>query len=281
VNLIGQRFAIPAWRAVVLARGLGKRMREADAAAVLDPAQAAAANTGLKAMLPVGSGRPLLDYILSGLADAGFTEVCLVLAPDADMVRERYGPHGSVRPTRIRLMFAVQQKPTGTAEALLAAEPLLAGAPFVVLNGDNYYPIEVMRQLRQMPVPALPAFDAAALVAGGIPEERIAEFATLDIAPDGHLRAIREKPGPGAALAPGARISMNLWLLDKEIFRACREVPLSRRNERELPEAVEWAVARHGITYHTFAVAAPVLDLSRRGDVAAVSAALAGVEVIL
>lgn len=274
-----EKFTIPAWRAVVLARGLGKRMQAADEAALLDPAQAAAANTGLKSMMPVGSGRPLLDYILSGLADAGFSEVCLVLPPDAGMIRERYGPTGPVRPTRIRLMYAVQQKPTGTAEALLSAEPLLAGAPFVVLNADNYYPVEVMRQLRQMPVPALPAFDAQALVDGGIPAERIAQFATLDIAQDGHLRSIREKPG--TALEPGTRVSMNLWLLDKEIFRACREVPLSRRNERELPEAVEWAIGRHGITYHTFPAAAPVLDLSCRGDVAAVSAALAGVEVNL
>ena len=92
---------------------------------------------------------------------------------------------------------------------------------------------------------------------------------------------IREKPLEGAAVQPGTRVSMNLWLLDKEIFRACREVPLSRRNEHELPEAVQWAIARHGVTCRTFPVAATVLDLSRRGDIAAVSAALAGVEVNL
>ncbi len=274
-----ERFTIPAWRAVVLARGLGSRMRAADDAAVLDPAQAAAAATGMKTMMPVGSGRPFLDYVLSGLADAGFTEVCLVLAPDADIVRERYGPHGSARPARLRLMYAVQQKPNGTAEGLLAAEPLLAGAPFVVLDGSRYYPVEVMRQLRQMPAPALPAFSAQGLVEGGMPPERVAGCATLDIAEDGHVRAIRQQAGIGSTVQPGAQVSMDLWLLDKEIVRACREVPLSRRNEREVPEAVEWAIARHGVTYHTFPVAAPVLELSRRGDVAGVSAALAGIEV--
>ena len=56
-------------RAVVLARGLGKRMRAADATAVLDPAQAAAADAGMKAMIPIGAaGHPFLDYVLSGLA---------------------------------------------------------------------------------------------------------------------------------------------------------------------------------------------------------------------
>ena len=276
------RMPIIATRAVVLARGLGKRMRAADPAAVLDPAQAAAADEGMKAMIPIGAaGHPFLDYVLSGLADAGFTQAYVVIGPEHEAIRERYGTYGPVRPARIRVVCAVQQKATGTAEAILAAEPLVAGAPFVVLNGDNYYPLEVLRQLREMPVPALPAFSARALVAGGIPVERIAEYATLDIAEDGHLRAIREKPEGGSGIESGVRVSMNPWLLDKEIFRAVREVPLSRRNERELPEAVQWAIGRQGITYHTFPTNARVLDLSRRADVAAMSAALAGVEVSL
>ncbi len=280
MSTIGQRAPLPTTRAVVLARGLGTRMRAADGEAVLDPAQAAAADAGMKGMVPV-AGRPFLDYVLSGLADAGFTEVCLVIGPEHEAVRARYAPYGPGRPRRIRIGFAIQPQANGTAGAVLAAEPLLAGAPFVVLNADNYYPAEVMRHLRARAPPALPAFSARALVAGGMPVERIASFATLDIAEDGRLRAIREKPGPGLGIESGARVSMNLWLFDQAIFRACREVPLSRRNERELPEAVQWAIARHGITYHTFPTSGRVLDMSRRGDIAAVSAALADVEVSL
>ena len=54
---------------MILARGLGSRMRRAEAGVTLDATQEVMAGTGLKAMIPVG--RPLLDYILSGLA-AGF-----------------------------------------------------------------------------------------------------------------------------------------------------------------------------------------------------------------
>lgn len=270
-----------ATRAVILARGLGTRMRAADASATLDLAQATMADAGMKSMVPVAGGRPFLDYILSGLADAGFTEAILVIAPDHDVVRQRYGPYGEAKPTRLRVMYAVQPRPSGTADAVLAAEMLTTGGPFVVLNGDNYYPVPVLSQLRQMPAPALPAFEVAALVAGGIAAERIASFATLDIAEDGTLRGLREKPGDAAAIEPDARVSMNVWLFDKNIFQACREVPLSRRNERELPEAVDWAVKRLAATVRTFPVAAPVLDLSRRADVGAVSEALAGVEVRL
>ncbi len=223
----------------------------------------------------------MLDYILSGLADAGFTEAILVIAPDHDVVRQRYGPYGAAKPSRIRVMYAVQTRASGTADAVLAAEMLVAGGPFVVLNGDNYYPVSVMAELRNATAPALPAFDAAALVEGGIPAERIASYATLDLAEDGTLRGLNEKPGEGTPLVPGARISMNIWLFDRTIFQACREVPISRRGERELPEAVDWAVKRLGVTFRTFPVAAPVLDLGQRADVAAVSEKLAGIEVAL
>ena len=75
-------------RAVVMARGLGTRMRAGADAAALDPAQAAAADAGLKAMMPFG--RPFLDFVLHDLAEAGIREVALVLGPEHDVVREYY-----------------------------------------------------------------------------------------------------------------------------------------------------------------------------------------------
>ena len=39
---------------VILARGLGTRMRKSDPAVALDPTLAAAADSGVKAMIPIG-----------------------------------------------------------------------------------------------------------------------------------------------------------------------------------------------------------------------------------
>ena len=106
-------------RAVVLARGLGTRMREADPDATLSEEQQRAADAGLKPMMRV-NGRPFLDYVLSALADAGLTEVALVVAPDHEEVRRYYA--AIAPPSRIRLDYVVQHEPRGTANALLAAE---------------------------------------------------------------------------------------------------------------------------------------------------------------
>src|SRR5262245_57955777 len=113
-------------KAVILARGLGTRMRRYDDAARVDPSQSAVADTGVKAMIPIG--RPFLDYILSSLADAGYRDVCLVIGPEHQVVREYYT--AKAPPRRTRVSFAVQEKPLGTADAVLAAEEFAVGEDF-------------------------------------------------------------------------------------------------------------------------------------------------------
>ena len=51
------------YKAVVLARGLGTRMRREDGRAALNPRQEEVAATGVKALIPLE--RPFLDYVLS------------------------------------------------------------------------------------------------------------------------------------------------------------------------------------------------------------------------
>jgi glucose-1-phosphate thymidylyltransferase len=260
-----------------MARGLGTRMRRADDGAALDAAQARAADAGMKGMIPIG--RPFLDYLLSALADAGFRDACLVIGPEHDAVREHFARHP---PRRVRLHFAVQARPLGTADAVLAAEAFAAGEPFVALNADNYYPVAVLAALRAARAPALPGFDRETLVRdGNVPPERVAAFALLDVRPDGTLRRIVEKPDAATvrAMGPAAPVSMNCWLLDAAVFEACRRVPPSPRGELELPHAVQWLVDERGARVTVLPVRAGVLDLSSRADVPAVAARLAGVMV--
>jgi dTDP-glucose pyrophosphorylase len=111
----------------------------------------------------------------------------------------------------------------------------------------------------------------------GLSLERIGTFALLEIDAAGVLTRIVEKPGVEAMRAAGsdALVSMNIWRFDERIYPFCRDVPLSARAERELPQAVGLAIAQ-GMAFDVFPVQGPVLDLSSRADVAAVSQALEG-----
>lgn len=253
-------------------------MRAASSDAGLDAAQSAAADAGLKAMIPID--RPFLDYALSSFADAGLREVCLVIGPEHHAIREYYA---NVRTSRLRIDFAIQDKPIGTADAVLASRDFVGDDNFLVVNADNYYPAAILAELRRQPPPALPAFSRAGLLRDGqIPAERIAKYALLDIDAVGVLRRIVEKPTEQEAVTRAtAAVSMNCWLFDSRIFEACRRVPKSARGEHELPLAVQFAIEHLGLRVHTFAADAPVLDLSQRDDIESVTARLRGVPVEL
>jgi glucose-1-phosphate thymidylyltransferase len=265
-------------KTVVLAAGRGSRMQKAGASDGLTAEQAAMADAGLKAMMPFG-GRPFLDYVLSAIVDAGGSEVCLVVAPGHNLVREYYTV--TRPPRRIRLDFAVQHEPRGTADALLAAESFVGGDACLVMNSDNYYPTDVLRTLAALDDQGLPAFSREGLLRDGMVEPtRVRDYALVRIRPDGTLEDIVEKPDPATASAMGhdAFVSMNVWRLDARIFEACRRVPPSRRGELELPTAVRFAIRQMQMRFLAFRVDAAVLDLSRRADVPAVARRLAALE---
>ena len=219
--------------------------------------------------------------MLASLADAGLTRAGLVVAPDHRPIAAHYAAHP---PARLSLDFIVQPEPLGTADAVVAAESWTEGHPFLVMNGDNLYPVRALADLASIDEPGLPAFAADDLVrTSNIPEGRIRAFALIEVDEHGYLTGIVEKPEaiPPDALPPegGSHglVSMNCWRFDARIFDACRDVPRSARGEYELPEAVGLAV-RRGIRLRAIPAAGPVLDLSLRADAADVERRLAGVE---
>lgn len=261
-------------KAVILARGLGTRMRRAEPGASLEGAQASAADAGIKALMPFE--RPFLDYALSGLADAGCAEACLVIGPEHGALRERY--EAQAPPRRIRVRYAVQERPLGTADALLAARSLVEGGDFLVLNGDNLYPTAALRALLALDGPGTVLFERDALVArSNIPPERVNAFALCGVDAQGSLATIVEKPDAAEAEALGrdALVSMSCWRLPSAVFPFCDSVALSARGERELTQAIGDAV-RAGLRLAVIRSSDGVLDLSSRADVAAVAERLRG-----
>ncbi len=267
-------------KAVILARGLGTRMRRRDAVGQLNPVQAEMADSGLKAMIPVG--RPFMDYVLTGLADAGYREVCLVVGPEHELVRDYYTR--TCIPTRLRMSFAVQPEPLGTADALAAARDFTGNQNFLMLNSDNYYPTPACWALRCLAVPAIAAFESRSLSAlGNIDPGRTRRFAVVTADEDGYLLHITEKPEEAKLRTLDSKIwvSMNCWCFGPSIFQACAAIAPSPRGELELPDAVQYAIDRLGERFCLLTFHAGVLDLSSRSDIAAVALRLKGMVVNL
>ena len=264
-------------KAVILAAGRGTRMRRASEGAGLDETQARVADSGVKGMIPVG--RPFLDYVISALVEAGYRDVCLVVGPDHEGIRDYYSREAV--PTRIGVTFAVQREPLGTADAVAAAEAFAAGEQFLVINSDNYYPAFVLQAVGALRGAGLAGFERASLVGeGNIDDERASRYAVLDVGPDDALLDIVEKPDVErwARTPTDALISMNCWRFGPSIFEAARRIGPSPRGEYELTDAVKDAM-RHGERFTVVRVRAGVLDLSQRSDILSVTRRLSAVEV--
>lgn len=252
-------------------------MRQHDARAVLSDAQSEAAAAGVKGMISIG--RPFLDYIISALADAGITEVCLVIGPEHQQVRDYYAHE--VKRSRVRVRIAIQEKPLGTADAVAAAEAFAAGEHILVVNSDNYYPIHTLRALRELGSAGVAVFERDALVRlSNIDADRIAKFSVVRTDANGNLAQIVEKPDAATIASLGGEvfIGMNSWSLPPEIYRACRSIPPSVRGELEIQDAVQYAIDHLGIAFRVLPFHDGVLDMSSRGDIASVAERLAGVE---
>ena len=266
-------------KAVILARGLGTRMRRQDEEVALDAQQRAAADSGQKAMIRFG--RPFLDYVLADLAEAGYRRICLVIGPEHQEIRDYYS---ALKTKRLTVDFAIQQEPRGTADAVAAAEAFGGGDHFLVINSDNLYPKEALEALRALPGAGAALFEQESLIAGGnFTRERVLRFAVGKIDAQGLLERIIEKPDEAtlAALPRPVYLSMNCWRFGPAIFQACRSIELSPRGEYEVTDAVQYAIDILGEQMHVAKISAPVLDLTSRRDIAALAGRLAGKEVNL
>ena len=134
---------------VVLAAGMGSRYG------------------GLKQIDPVGcQGEAILDYSIYDAHRAGFETVVIVIK---EAIREDFlatvGKRLAKAPVEIR--YAYQEldalpegysvpegrvKPWGTSHAVLCAAKAIDGAPFAVINADDYYGASAYQVIYDYPV---------------------------------------------------------------------------------------------------------------------------------
>lgn len=270
-------------KAVILARGLGTRMQREVEGVQLDETTRAWANKGMKAMIPI-AGRPFVDYVVENCRRAGFTEICFVVAPDNDVIREHYAAHAE-RLKPVTIHFANQLEPKGTADAVDAAKEFVGEESFVMLNCDNLYPVSDLLALRAVEegTNALPGYDREQLIAkSNIPPDRIARFAVVDVDEQWNLKRIVEKPDNPEDYAVNGKVfvSMNVFRFTPDIFAACEKIePHPQRGEYELPSAVQYLIDHRLAPFKVIPSQEGVLDLTGKADIASVRQLLEGMRI--
>jgi D-glycero-D-manno-heptose 1,7-bisphosphate phosphatase len=183
-------------QAVILVGGLGTRLGERT-------------KTIPKPMLDVG-GRPFLDTLIDELVRYDvFDEILLLAGYKADIIHSRYD--GTQR-GRARLRVALEEKPLGTAGALIHARDLLQRR-FVLLNGDSFFDFNLLDLIAQ-------ANDSLAHMA-----------LRADVVGDRYGRVELDGNRVRAFIAPGqgatGPVNAGVYVLDRSIIDGIKTLPAS------------------------------------------------------
>lgn len=108
-------------KALVLSGGSGTRLRPIT-------------HTSAKQLVPVAN-KPVLFYGLEAIADAGITDVGIIVGDTAEEIREAVGDGSKLG---IDVTYIPQDKPLGLAHAVLIASEFLGDDDFVMYLGDNF-----------------------------------------------------------------------------------------------------------------------------------------------
>jgi mannose-1-phosphate guanylyltransferase len=183
-------------RAMVLAAGLGKRLRPLTFELP-------------KPLAPVVN-RPVMEHILALLARQGFTDVIANLSHLGDQIRERFGDgsaHGLV------LSYSEEAELLGTAGGVRNVSEFLTGGDdesFLVISGDA---------LTDIDLGAMRAFHKshggiATLAVKKVADTR--EYGVVIHGPDGRVEGFQEKPDPAEALSDLG--NCGIYMFRREIF---------------------------------------------------------------
>ncbi|WP_269858690.1 glucose-1-phosphate thymidylyltransferase [Streptomyces sp. RPT161] len=202
-------------KALVLAGGSGTRLRPIT-------------HTSAKQLLPVAN-KPVLFYGLEAIADAGITDVGIVVGDSEAEIRNAVGDG---RAFGITVTYIQQRAPLGIAHAVLIAREFLGEDDFVLYLGDNFLvggiTDVVDTFLTQRP-------DAQILLTR---VARPSEFGVAELDGTGRVVGLQEKPQrPKSDLA-----LVGVYLFGTAIHEAVRAVRPSARGELEITHALQWLI---------------------------------------
>lgn len=200
-------------KGIVLHGGYGTRLRPLT-------------HTGPKQLIPIAN-KPMSQYVLEDLRDAGITDVAIILGDlHPEKVKEYYKDGGDFG---VRITYIYQGRPRGIAHAIGLTDRFVGGDPFVVYLGDNILKggigkfVEAYRESD---------FDAMVLLSRVKNPQR---FGVAKFDKNGNLIGLVEKPKE----PPSEYALTGIYFFKPPIFDMIKRLKPSWRGELEITEAIQ------------------------------------------
>jgi dTDP-glucose pyrophosphorylase len=199
-------------KAVVLAAGRGTRMREMTAQRP-------------KPMLEV-RGKPVLQYIVEGLRDAGVFDILIVVGYHAEEVQNFFGDGSRYK---IAIQYATQTVQDGTGRVVELARDFAGLSPFVLSYGDILVEPGNYKRIVDLD-------DGIEAIVTVIRGEDVSKGGAVFVNKQLEVTDICEKPQAGEATS--SWYNAGLYAFRPGIFEFTAKLKPSPRGEYELTDAI-------------------------------------------
>ena len=212
-------------KAVLLAAGRGTRMREL--------------TTDLpKPMIEV-RGKPVLQYIVEGLREAGVRDLLIIVGYHADAVQNFFGDGSRYN---IEIQYATQAVQDGTGRLVNLARNFAGNSPFILSYGDILVDPANYKRLVDFP------HDVEAIISVTRGED-VRKGGAVFLNEEMELVDLREKAQAGEPTSPW--YNAGLYTFRPSIFDFTAKLKPSPRGEYELTDAIR-DLARSGKTIKAY-----------------------------
>jgi glucose-1-phosphate thymidylyltransferase len=183
-------------------------------------------HTGPKQLVPIAN-KPVLDYAIEDLREAGITDIAVVLGNKGrEAIQEHLGDGSEFG---VDISYIVQGKPLGLAHAVGCARDFTGDDPFVVYLGDD-----LMREgITEMVNEFDPEEYAAAI---GLQEvDEPSRYGVVGLNDDGDVDELVEKPDD----PPSNLALIGIYLFTPAIYDQIEGLAPSWRGELEITDAIQ------------------------------------------
>jgi len=163
--------------------------------------------------------KTLIEYLVEKLKRIGINEIGLVIGPEGEKIKEVLGD--SVK-------YFLQEKPLGTAHAILCARNFITESNFLVLNSDILFSDD-LSNFSKLKMPTIAAYWV----------DDTSKYGKLWAKSD-KLVEIKEKvPEFTSGL-----INAGIYLFPKDVFELIKKTPLSPRGQYEITDTIKMLIDR-------------------------------------
>jgi glucose-1-phosphate thymidylyltransferase len=188
--------------------------------------------TSAKQLVPVAN-KPVLFYGIEAIADAGITEIGIVVGDTQAEIRAAVGDGSR---WGVRVQYIEQDAPRGLAHAVKISRDFIGDQPFVMYLGDNLLNRGITHFVQEFEREK----PAAQILLTRVPDPQ--QFGVAELR-DGKVVRLVEKPKEPI----GDLALVGVYMFGPQVFESVNRIKPSFRNELEITDAIQDLIDR-GLT---------------------------------